>query len=272
MVKVARFLVLGIVFTFVISCECFSQKLNKSYYPRLSIEAKDTVEVAVDSLYIDTLILADHSVLRFTMKNTILIAENSYIGTNCIFLGSGQSGGDAKPVNFLQGELNGEDGKNGLNLKIFIVIKALGSFTVQTTGGDGGNGAKGRRGEDGQNATIGGNDGVRGGNGGNGGNGGSGGNFQFYYTCDGFNPVFNSSRGSKNAITLNLAGGNPGSGGIGGVGGRGGQPIYHKSPDPNGGLATSATGVYGRDGSAGFPGVSGKVGSDGELILKRIPD
>jgi hypothetical protein len=231
---------------------CLAQTVfPNNFYSKISIDENQLSICMADSIYIDSLILADRSTLKF-QQNTILIVENAFIGNECTFDASGRSGDD------------------GNNLACVIIFHKLGSLTINTSGGDGENGAHGKRGANGQAGAIGGNDGENGQKGGNGGDGGNGGKLHLHYSSRGFIPTFNTNR--DHAIILKYSGGKAGTGGRGGAGGAGGEPIATRENVRDANPVTVTQGAAGNRGRNGTPGAPGRSGAEGELILKKIPD
>src|SRR5688572_5325228 len=74
---------------------CSSQTLAENYYSKIIINKGEEYTSAVDSMYVDTLILRDKSRLRF-LQHSKLIVEKAFIGENCEFSSGGLPGSDAK--------------------------------------------------------------------------------------------------------------------------------------------------------------------------------
>jgi hypothetical protein len=259
------YLVLGGLFCGQI---CSSQTLTENYYSKIVINEGEEYVSAVDSIYIDTLILRDESRLRFLQRSK-LIVEKAFIGKNCELTSGGLRGSDGKRTTGGIIKLDGEDGTDGADLMLIIVFYELNSLSINTSGGFGGTGVNGKQGSAGQNGTLGGNDGGTGERGGNGGDGGNGGNLSLHYSCEGFNPVFNGD--GPRSIKLIYGGGLSGSGGLGGKGGPGGEPLVYRDYSTNPSGVRVVRGVQGKEGIKGLNGFDGNNGKEGDLILKRIP-
>lgn len=216
-------------------------------------------------------------------ENFTLITQNSYIGSNVRFIGTGEEGtrgsngrlGNPGPPcgsgsNGGNGGLGG-DGKDGVNVLInFGIIKRMGDgLLVDVRGGVGGQGGTGGAGGKGGNASCNkrcsGQVGARGGNGGKGGNGGRGGDVLIYY-----NPNIGYGSEFTKKSTIKYTGGDAGKGGSPGAGGAGGggkrcSRIYKHGP--------------GAGGHKGEEGVDAKKGGDGryepslaDKIQRAAPD
>jgi hypothetical protein len=245
----------------IICCLGFPNVFSQASERKLIIPKNNTFQLHTDSIYLDTLILKDNSILRFT-SSTLLIVENAFIGTNCQFDASGQAGLNGTSPTTGIASLDGEAGTAGYDLNLIINFKSLGTLLITTEGGMGGNGASGKTGPSGLNGSMNEADGGRGENGGKGGNGGNGGNILLHYWSDNFLISFATAKTNQHLIKFNYSGGRPGLGGDGGRGGRAGEPIIS--------LNSSITGVRGKEGLSGTKGNNGLPGLDGELFLKRL--
>ena len=218
-----------------------SRTLSSNHYSSLRLARKEVVSVGVDTLYIDTLVMDDKSMLFF-LEDTRMRIGHAVIGSQCTFLAAGQSG--RQP---------GSSGEDGRNLEVHMILYALGDLVIDTRGGHGATGLTGTAGE----STLG-YQGM-GGAGGPGGNGGLGGALRLFYRGEGFLPVFNGE--GRHIITLHYQGGKAGSGGPGGKGGR------KLVTDGNGKTTICGSCPPGPSGPSGPGGVPG---ADGELRLERI--
>jgi len=261
-----------ILFSVLMFAEVKGQVQPDNYKSKLIIKHDEVYKVNNDSIYMDTLIMLDNSIMKFG-QSTKLIVEHAFIGVNCTFDASGANGVDG--IRSLKGltNMDGENGQDGHALILIIGFSSLGNLYINTTGGLGGKGANGHNGGDYMQSGAIGNDGARGQNGGRGGKGGNGGDINLYYFCVGFIPSFiGNTKSQINAVNFNYAGGAGGVGGNGGAGGSGSSPMIIPSADPNGLVATYTRGEEGKNGLPGLAGNSGVDGKPGELILKRIPD
>lgn len=256
-----------------------SQIVSENYINRLEVKKNSEIQIQVDSLYIETLVMNRNSQLIFDQP-TILIVEHAFIDINCKFNAIGKEGVAGKPIrkndqNVRLDKLNGQDGSDGQSLKLVVNFEALGSLTINTSGGRGGKGADGYSGFEGErhlyNASVSQQHVapvmVKGGSAGNGGDGGDAGDLEFYYYCNGFAPKLNDFQIHKlnnhlGSINLVYSGGMAGSRGKHGQGfsqyGYSGSVFAGDNVKP-GDL----------DGSAGTTGMEGE---SGDLILKRMPD
>jgi hypothetical protein len=240
-----------ILLGFLLSLKSYSQILADSYYSLVVVDQGAQGIIATDSINIDTLILNNDSSLKF-YQNTMLVVQKAFIGNRCEINSTGSHGLNGRHPN----QLNGENGQDGKSLVIIVNFKELGSLIINTSGGNGGRAANGRSGGESQN-------------GGDGGNGGTAGNLTLIYSHEGFVPIFNNV-GHNHNIQLQYFGGEPGNGGLGGRGGSGIKAPTRTEFVPGTGqkkVIVESPPVKG--GSNGQPGSHGKVGKDGELILKR---
>lgn len=263
-----------LIMTLFIALNLKGQVLDKSYYSELKVPDKATYLVDTDSLYIETLILGDKSTLKFK-QDAQLIVERAFIGEYCMLDASGTPGehgnvGKIDPTRAQMLDAQGQDGQDGVNLRLVMVFETLGSLTINTSGGEGGNGGEGEYGGSGQTyiykASVARGTAIyrKGGNGGNGGNGGHGGNISLMYTCKGFVPrISHASKKikQKHAINLNYFGEK---GGTGGQGGKGWSQSGFTQQRLGETKVTQAS-------LNGTRGKGGKDGKDGEVLIKRMP-
>jgi hypothetical protein len=182
----------GLLLTlFFIPLFSHSQVLRENYYQKLKLEANETVIVSRDTLVIDSLIMGHRAKLTFTLPNTVVIVFKAYIGKDCTFDLSGQSGTDF-PIDHLDPGTEGFIGEDGISSTFWINFIKLGSLTINAKGGDGGQGATGMKGR----KTA------------DGGSGGNGGSVNLVYGTAGITPNFNTK--GKHAIIINNQGGQGG--------------------------------------------------------------
>ena len=229
-----------------------AQGINQHHYSKLLVPKDTQIEIETDSIYIDTLIMEDESILRFE-TSSVLIIEHAFIGKECLWDGSGMGSMEA-----------GEDGEPGRSISTVLVIESLGSLSVVTDGGRGGDGKNGTAGSSGMNGSDFA-DGGDGSNGLDGGNGGDAGDIKFHYSSQKFLPKFNED--GDHAIFFSNKGGERGNGGEGGRGGKPGQPVAERDNVKNRTITVGNAGKPGMNGLRGNPGTNGKPG---EFILKRF--
>jgi len=216
-----------------------------THYASLRIPKKKVFMVQTDSLYVDTLIMEDKSVVMFSQP-TRLIVENAFIGNDCKLSSAGADG-----------RSEGISGADGHTLWLVITFSSLGSLIIDTHGGNGARGAIGSGGGSVQGGAV-----VGGGAGGPGGDAGNGGDLTLFYSAVGFIPVFNESR--NHSIRLIYHGGKAGGGGMGGPG------SVTMITDPSSGRSYACSSCP--KGPSGPRGTTGSSGLDGTLRFERIPD
>lgn len=181
---------------------------------KLVIESNEVYTVGPDNrLLVDTLIMHDKAVIKFTNNLPGLLGVNTaFIGNKCTIESRGRHGSARR--------VNGVSGEHGGALIIDLHFASLGDLTIDTKGGNGEKGKDGRYSNRPERTTI---TTVSEGTytryhttsvaGGAGGNGGRGGDIKLTYSTDGFVPNFNQERGS-NAIILISEGGKGGKPGL----------------------------------------------------------
>ncbi|MDZ4714013.1 MAG: hypothetical protein SH819_00965 [Cytophagales bacterium] len=234
-----------------------AQELTERHYTKLVVPSKKTFRILIDSVQLDTLVMEDNSKLRFDLPETILLAENVFVGRNCLWDASGAPGNNAEKssVEVSKDGTGGGDGTNGNSITSIVFLHSLGNLTIRTRGGKGGSGKNGAAGVSDRGPTPTTTDQKRGGDGGPGGNGGQGGNITFYYATAGFQVAFNDTR--QNSVAFDFAGGTGGRGGQGGLGGDIGKTAMPKYEYP-------------QKAQRGASGPSGKDGNNGALFLERL--
>lgn len=171
-------------------------KLEREHYTKLVIPEQSYAEVWHLNLTVDTLIMEDHSSLRFMASRHVLEFNRAIIRGTVKWEGGGKAGDD-----------EGARGGDGVDLILQMTISELDRLLIDTRGGAG---AKGRSPTARQGY-------INMANPGKGGNGGDGGDVQLSYRCIGFTPQFN--KGKKNAIHFKTKGGAGGAGGFRNAGG-----------------------------------------------------
>jgi len=214
------------------------------HYTSLRIPKKKVFVVQTDSLYLDTLIMEDKSVLTFPQA-TRFIVENAFIGHGCKLSSAGADG-----------RSEGDSGADGHTLWMVITFSSLGSLVIDTHGGNGARGSSGSTGGSVQSGAV-----VGGGPGGPGGDAGNAGDLNLFYSARGFIPVFNEDR--DQSIRLIYSGGKAGAGGAGGPG------SVTMITDPSSGRSYACSSCP--KGPSGPRGNNGSAGLDGTLRLERIP-
>ena len=210
----------------------------------------ERMEFIVDSptLEVDTLIMDDHSSLRFTYPDNQIVVHHARIGKDCKWMGNGPLPGISSSVNY---------STNGASMDVEIYFSTLGRLTIDLRGAMGLRGSPGVPGARGVDGSMGQADGGNGGEGGPGGPGGNGGDITFRYKS--FDGPIEFGNAKKNAVVIKVDGGSGGAGGAGGPGGEGGMMTRKILQSP-----TPVVEVDGRRGSPGRPGIPGPSGSDGE--------
>lgn len=225
-------------------------------YKRLIVPNHMEFVVDAPELIVDTLIMDNHSKLRFTCPFTTVVIRHALIGKKCKWLGRGMPAGnyDKEPM-------------DGASLDIEITIRELGQLNIDVSGGLGYTGQAGMPGAPGASGqTFSG--GGRGGDGGPGGDGGSGGNITFRYRALGEPVVFTKAK--RNSVIINVDGGSGGRGGTGGPGGPGGIPTGRSYEGSAGKMVYETNGQRGLPGSRGNQGQTGNKGNPGLINIVEL--
>lgn len=238
------------------------------------------IDHSQQELQLDMLRIGDNARIEFApdVDHWYIDALDARIGNNVVIDGRGQAGragvnGDnfdrLEPHRCTAGQrgddgVGGENGRDGVEIRLRLGLSQLGGLSIDTSGGDGGAGGSGGNGQNMdalKNCKEG--DGGNGGDGGDGGNGGQGGNLRLLLWG---NKNFGPIAPHLNKVTAVASGGNPGRAGLGGNAGEGsaGSFIMRKT------LAGDRKWEAGGDpGKLGESGADGSPGRDGNIELEE---
>lgn len=216
---------------------------------KLELKPKQVYLVGADNiLSVDTLIMGDKSVIRFSPEAPgALRVGKAFVGEKCTIESRGKDGEHTRKGR------PGTQGYDGGDLDIIIHFEELKSLIVDTQGGAGGNGLNGKNGKRGipdrqekkiikgakgediiTYEFIPGIAGTNGTNASQGHKGGNGGDIILTYSTASFIPVFNHTN-ATHSITLLHTIGNTGKDGLPGKGGfnsQDGEVVYEKKLEP----------------------------------------
>ena len=75
--------VIIVLFLLFVSSNIMAQYIHRSYHTSLTIPESDTLIFLGDSLFVDTLVMQDNSVLRFVNDSFVQI-NDSFLGANVV--------------------------------------------------------------------------------------------------------------------------------------------------------------------------------------------